>query len=122
MDTAGLSAEATGLRQRLTELSEAFAEGALTIGQLRAGTEKMQARLAEINELVSAAVKLDPLADLAGRADADVVWFGKLPDRSDGLSLDRRRAVLDAIVTVTVLRGGRGPGFDASKIQIDWKR
>jgi hypothetical protein len=128
IDTTELGTEATALRQRLTDLSGAFAEGAITITQLRSATEKMQARLAKINDLMAQAAQGDPLAGLAGRADADLIWFGSKPDRADGLSLDRRRAVLDAIVTVTVLPAGRGrrrsedsPYFDAERVRINWK-
>ncbi len=72
----------------------------------------VQARLA-------ASVQHDALAGLAGHEDA--------AERFDALPLERRRAVVDALVTLTVLprtHRGRLPGggyFDPTSVRVTWR-
>lgn len=131
IDTTALAVEATALRQRLTDLGEAAGDGAITIAQLRTATAKVQARLTQINDDMARAAQHDPLAGLAvGTDDFGDQWFGTKPDRPDGLDLDRRRAILRSILTVTVLPAAvkpdgkpvRGPRFDRRSVAFDWQR
>ena len=49
-----------------------------------------------------------------GTADPRATW--------DGLSLDRRRALIDVLMTVTIAPVGRAAvGFDPDSVRIDWK-
>ena len=49
-----------------------------------------------------------------GAADPGAVWAG--------LSLDRRRALIDVLMTVTIAPVGRAArGFDPASVRIDWK-
>lgn len=126
VDTAALNTEAVALGQRLTDLSAAFAEGAITLAQLRTGTDTLRTRLTEIDDTLSAAAKINPLIGLAGQPHIAEIWYGTTPDRSDGLDLGRRRAVLATLLTVTVLptSKGRQPDgsyFDPTGIHIQWK-
>lgn len=126
LDTTALHTEAAAIGQRLTDLSTAFAEGAITLAQLRTGTGTLRARLTEIDDTLAAAAKVNPLIGLAGQPNIAEIWYGATPDRSDGLDLGRRRAVLSKLLTVTVLptsRGRRPDGsyFDPTGIHIHWK-
>jgi site-specific DNA recombinase len=126
LDTTALHTEAAAISQRLTDLSGAFAEGAITLAQLRTGTDKLRARLTEIEDTLTAAATVNPLIGLAGQPNIADIWYGSTPDRSDGLDLGRRRAVLSTLLTVTVLptsRGRRPDGsyFDPTGIHIEWK-
>ena len=126
LDTTALHTEAAALGQRLTDLATAFAEGVITLAQLRTGTEKLRTRLNEIEDTLTAAARANPLIGLAGQANIAQIWYGTTPDRSDGLDLGRRRAVLATLLTVTVLptsKGRRPDGsyFDPTGIDIDWK-
>ena len=126
LDTTALHTEAAALGQRLTDLSTAFAEGTITLAQLRTGTSTLRARLTEIDDTLTAAAAVNPLAGLAGHPDIADIWYGNAPDRCDGLDLGRRRAVLAILLTVTVLptsKGRRPDGsyFDPTGIKIDWK-
>jgi hypothetical protein len=126
LDTTALHTEAAALGQRLTDLSAAFAEGAITLAQLRTRTGKLRERLTEIDDTLATAATVNPLVGLAGRPHIAEIWYGTTPDRSDGLDLGRRRAVLSTLLTVTVLptsRGRRPDGsyFDPTGIHIDWK-
>ena len=60
LDATALHAEAAALQQRLTELSAAFADGAITVAQLRTGTDKLRTRLAEIDNTLAAAAPPSP--------------------------------------------------------------
>jgi len=115
VDVDQLHAEAVELRRRLTELSGLYAEGAVTAGQLTEGTAKLRRRLDLAERAVAAAGQGDPMAELVGAADLDAVW--------SGLDLGRQRAVLEALMTVTVLpaerRGGR---FNPDLIRVEWKQ
>ncbi|MCA1836684.1 MAG: recombinase family protein [Actinobacteria bacterium] len=126
LDTTALHTEAAAISQRLTDLSTAFADGAITLAQLRTGTDKLRTRLTDINDTLTAAAAANPLIGLAGQPNIADLWYGTTPDRSNGLDLGRRRAVLNTLLTVTVLptsRGRRPDGsyFDPTGIHIDWK-
>jgi site-specific DNA recombinase len=126
LDANALHTETAAIGQRLDDLSTAFADGAITVSQLRAGTDKLRARLAEIEDTLASATAVNPLIGLAGQSDIAEIWYGTTPDRSDGLDLGRRRAVLTKLITITVLptsRGRRPDGtyFDPTGIHITWK-
>jgi site-specific DNA recombinase len=126
LDTTALHTEAAAISQRLTDLSATFADGVITLAQLRTGTGKLRARLTEIEDTLTAAAKVNPLIGLAGQSNIAQIWYGTAPDRSGGLDLGRRRAVLAALLTVTVLPTGKGRRpdgsyFDPTGIHIEWK-
>jgi site-specific DNA recombinase len=126
IDTTALHIEAAAIGQRLTDLSEAFADGAITLSQLRTGTDKLRARLTDIDDTLAAAATVNPLIGLAGHPHVADLWYGTPPDPSTGLDLGRRRAVLSKLLCVTVLptsRGRRPDGgyFDPTGIHIEWK-
>jgi hypothetical protein len=126
LDTTALHTEAVAIGQRLTDLSTAFADGAITLAQLRTGSDKLRARLSDIEDTLTTAATANPLIGLAGHPRVADIWYGTTPDRSDGLELGRRRALLARLLTVTVLptsRGRRPDGtyFDPTGIHIEWK-
>ncbi|MEO7196372.1 MAG: recombinase family protein [Pseudonocardiaceae bacterium] len=126
LDTTALHTEAAAIGQRLTDLSAAFADGAITVSQLRTGTDKLRARLTDIEDTLTDAATVNPLIGLAGHPHVADLWYGTTSDRTTGLDLGRRRAVLTKLLTVTVLptsRGRRPDGsyFDPTGIHIEWK-
>lgn len=109
------------LRLRLEELAMLHAEGDITTAQLRAGSERLRAQLEAVEEQLAATVSTSPLAGLVGIADPAAVW-AELP-------LSRRRAVVQALVVVTVLPAPRGrpkgwrvgePYFSPDHVTVDW--
>jgi site-specific DNA recombinase len=97
---AQLHAQANAIRARLDELGKAFVAGEIDRQQMKEGTghgkAKLEARLAALSGASA-------LSGLAGHADAAQRW--------EGLSTDRRRAVIDAVWSITLnpsKRGGRG--------------
>ncbi len=112
-DVAALSAEANAIRVRRDELGALFADGDITRAVLLAGTERAEARLAEIGRRLAEAASDSAVAPLIGTADVRKAW--------DALDLSRQRAVIQALVTVTLLSPGRGcRDFDPGSVRIDW--
>lgn len=114
---AALHAQASGIRARLDELGEAFAAGEIDRAQLRAGTERAKADLARVEEQTTTLSAGSVLVGLAGEVDA--------ADRWAALSIDRKRAVIDAVFSIVVHRGKRGGSggtrFDTSTISVTKK-
>jgi site-specific DNA recombinase len=79
IDTTALHTEAAAIGQRLTDFSEAFADGAITVSQLRTGTDKLRARLADIEDNLAAAATVNPLIGLAGHPHVADLWYGSHP-------------------------------------------
>ncbi len=119
LDTAPLHTEAGALRARLDEAARGWAAGVLTQAQIVAATTELRTRLKAVEQQIGQAGHGSALAGLVDAVDPQATW--------DGLPLDRRRAVLALLVTVTVLprtRRGRLPGggyFDPNAVRIDWR-
>jgi site-specific DNA recombinase len=119
VDTTPLHTEAAALRARLEEAASGWAAGALTQGQLMRATTELRARLEDVEQRIGQARQGSALDGLAGTTDVRGTW--------EAMSLDRRRAVLDLLVVVTVLpreHAGRLPGgayFDPNAVKIEWK-
>jgi hypothetical protein len=112
VDTAGLRAQAAAIRANLTEMAEDRAVGLISRSQLLEGTERGNARLAEIAAELAEAAGAGALAPFARGQAAKEIW--------DGLDLSRRREVIRALSTVTLLPAGRGAReFDARKVRIE---
>lgn len=121
VDVSRLRVEKQALTARLGELAEAFAEGEVDALQLKRGTVKLKERIAEIDGRLAAVVHMSALDGIAGRPDAAAVW--------QSLDLARRRAILAAVVEVTVLPAPRGrpkghvpgqPYFHPEAIRMEW--
>ncbi|BCO97645.1 recombinase family protein [Mycobacterium intracellulare] len=116
-DVAALRIEADAIRQRQEQLAEAFAEGAITRAQLAAGTKKLQQRGDAIDTRLAAAGGRSPLDVIAQAEDIPALW--------GTLNLGQKRAILDYLCTVTVLKVERSRGaggFNPEGVRFDWKR
>lgn len=112
-----LHGEAVELRRRLDGLADLYATGSIDARQLAQGSERLRGELLRIEATIGAIGQQSALGVFTGRDPGDV-W--------DALDLDRRRAVVDALMTVTVNVGRRGrlPGgvyFDAEAVDVDWR-
>ncbi len=98
-----LSAQADTLRRRLDSLAIEFADGELTASQLRAATERLQVKISDIEQAMTKRSASAALAPLAGSLDLRKTW--------EGLSVARRRAIIDALAVVTIhpVRNRRNP-------------
>lgn len=110
----GLRHDALGLRQRLDALATDYADGNLTARQVQVASARIDERLADVESQLAVFGKRSALAEIAGTADPGASWLA--------LPLDRKRAVIDAVCTVVILRGlmGRLP-YDPETVRFDWK-
>jgi site-specific DNA recombinase len=114
VDLPGLRSAATAARARLAEIAEMLGEGELTRAEAQIARTRTSARLERAEAEITAVTGLSPLAGLADAPDPAVVWAG--------CDIGRRRAVLAALMTVTVLPIIRpGPGFNPATVVIEWK-
>ncbi len=114
VDVAALREESSALRVRLTELADLFADGAITAAQLARGTDRARTRLEVIEQEMAAAGGVSVLGDLITAEDVQAAW--------DRLDLDRRRAVVEALMAITLLPPGRGNRvFRPETVQIEWR-
>ncbi|MEV4239664.1 recombinase family protein [Nocardia sp. NPDC049737] len=125
-DVAALRLEQAALRQRLDSLADLFAAGEIDARQLSTASATLKAKVSEIDSALASLGMRSPLAELEGQ-DIRSTWFGKQPDRSDGLSLGHRRAIVDMLLSVTVLpapKGRRVSGayFSPEYISLEWKQ
>jgi hypothetical protein len=82
--------------------------------QLTTITEACRSRLEAIETAQSASSKQFPLVGLVGAPDVGETW--------ESLSLTRKRAVIDALMTIQIRKTDRrGPGFDPDSVVIEWR-
>jgi DNA invertase Pin-like site-specific DNA recombinase len=125
-DIDKLRGEADQLRRRIDALADEYAADTITLAQLTRATERLRARVAEIETKMAATARVDILGPLVGADDARAVW--------DRLDVDRRRAVIGVLMTVVIYPAGRGtrlPDIDRDRdeffrrigptISIEWK-
>jgi site-specific DNA recombinase len=113
-DQAALHLDRAALTVRLDEAAYAFADGAITAGQLRAATSSLRAKVAEVETAMAASSRESVLGELVTAADVEATW-GTLP-------LARRRAVVDLLVEVTLLPSGRrGNRFEPALVSVIWR-
>lgn len=108
--------EATDLDRRMTDAARLFAAGSITVDQLEAITADLRPRLAKAQAACAPAPdRAALLGDLVGAADVRAVW--------DGLPVERKRAVIGALLEpIVVSRGRKGPGFKTDSIRIRWRK
>lgn len=112
-DTGKLREEAVILRTRLDSLAVDFADGALTASQLRAATERLRERLAAVEHELADAGRVDILGPLVSADDVRAAW--------DGMSVARRRTVIELLMVVRLLPPGRGTRtFRPETVEIEW--
>jgi DNA invertase Pin-like site-specific DNA recombinase len=121
-NAAELHAKMTSARQRLDHAAVMYAAGTIDAPQLTIITGKLNAEMELLGRQLADLARRDALAEFTGR-DPREVW--------DGLDLGRRRAVLQALMTITVNPAPKGrprgwqagqPYFDEDSIAVEWHR
>lgn len=120
VDTAALHAEDAGLRTRLDELARLYAQGMIDARQLGAGSEQIRSQREQITAKLAAASRGAVLAGVADAVNPAKIW--------EGLDLSRRRAIVEVLLDVAILRTKRGgprrkgeTSFDPESVSITWK-
>jgi len=110
-----LAERADGLRRRRDAAAESYAAGKMPLATLERVTDTIVAELEEIEARQVALVSDGALAAVLSGGDVRAAW--------EAASMDQRRAVVDALCTVTLLstvkRGARQ--FDPETVRIEWK-
>ena len=112
-DVAALRVEQVALGARKDKAAVMFSDGVIDAVQLETITRRADERAKQIAEVLAKAGWRSPLEPLAG-GDIEAVW--------GELSLAQRRAILDAVCDVHVLKTRPTTrGFDPDGVRIDWK-
>jgi site-specific DNA recombinase len=114
-DSAELQAEAVTLRARLTESADSAADGNITVAQLERITARVTARLSVVESGLASSMGKSVLSGLVG-PDAATLWAVA--------PIDRKRAVVDLLATVTIMKVPRGMGrvFNPDTVRIEPKQ
>jgi DNA invertase Pin-like site-specific DNA recombinase len=98
-DLGDLRERARTLRARLDGMAVEFADGDLTPSQLKTATKRINEQLAQIDQTITDSQSTHVFDGLIGVDDVAVAF--------NALSLDRRRAVIDTLLTITISPSGR---------------
>jgi hypothetical protein len=120
-----LAATANALRGKLEALAEDYAADFITRQQMLDGTALTRKRLEQVEAQMEVRAQQSVLAGLP-------LGTTKVVEEWRGYHLDKQRAILDALMTVTILPAPRGrpagfqPGvtksyFNPAAVRIDWK-
>lgn len=110
-DTAELRSEAMAKRMRLAQLADLLADGTLTPEAVRTTSARLKGELAAIEEQMADAGRVDVLGPLVAAEDVRAAWRR--------LDVERKRAVVDALMTVTLHSPGRGArAFDPATVEV----
>lgn len=114
-DAEAMRNEAVALRARMVEAGDMFADGELTRVQLERITSRVQRQLDNVEGRMATSGPGSLLVGLVSARDARMVW--------ERLPSERRRSVVDALMTVTLLPSGkRGKVFDPELVRVEWRR
>ncbi len=111
-DVDALRNQAQVLRERLAEIAREFADDpSMPVTMVRTMTERVQTKLTDVENQIADAGRVSVLGGLIGAEDVRAVW--------DGLDLDRHRAVIDALMSITLNSPGKGKRvFDPATVLI----
>lgn len=106
-DPAEIRAELAELQQREDAMAEAFADGSVTIGQLKAANKRAQERRAELEARLPAPGS-PTLAELTAAPDVAAAW--------EALDVETRRLVIDTLMEVRLTAPGT-----KENAYLDWR-
>jgi site-specific DNA recombinase len=115
---AQLRSEAAALRVRYEQLDDMFSDGEITRAGRTKQRERINAKLAEIDNQLGGNIATTPLAGVADAETPSDVFIAQ--------PVARQRAIVNVLMTVTILPGRprhriSEPGVDLDRIQIYWR-
>jgi site-specific DNA recombinase len=112
-DAGELRTEAAALRSRLDSLAGLLADGVLTEAAVRREATRLRVKLDAVQQEQASAGRVNALAPLITADDAGAVW--------ESLDVSQRRAVVEMLMTVTLLPPGRGVRtFRPQTVVVTW--
>jgi len=115
-DVSALAAESQELRQRIDGLASLYADGTLTGAAVRSEKTKLQTKLDALQSRIASAEGGAVINALATSTDVGKYWH-------ETMSLQNKRRILDALLTVTIQptkRGGNN-AFRPEDVSIAWR-
>ena len=108
--------QADEITERLDELAKAYAAGAIAMREWMAAREPLQRRLEDARRKINRDASSSVLAPYAGRG-------GVLRDQWPALNIERRHAVIAAVLAHVVVRPGRRGfnRFDPQRFELIWR-
>lgn len=114
-DLGPLRAELAAVRDRLRKAPGLWEEGVLSDDELRDVKARLPVRIADLERRLGDSGRADLLRPLVNAEDIEHLWFVVYDD-------DRRRAVVEVLMTVRLHPPGRGKRlFDPATVDLDWK-
>lgn len=118
-DLAVLMAQRAALEGRDSAIASMVADGAMRPEAAREALAGLSVELQSVNGAIASAVNFDPLADIATADDVRAVW--------ERLTLERRRAVVEALCVPLVRSIGKGRtattlGEAEATVAIVWRK
>ena len=114
-DLNELREKARALRVRLDGMAVEFADGVLSAAQIKTATKRINEQLALIEKTISDAQATHVFDGVIGADD--------VPAAFGALSLDRKRAVIDALLVIEVKPSGRcGRTFRREDVEITFRK
>ena len=117
VDVPALQDRAVTLRGRLDELGALYGAGTIDARQLASGTASLRAQLDQVDAELAAAVAGSPLAGFLDAGGVAEAWAAA--------PIDRRKAVIRALMTVSVPKAPRrqpgGTYFNPDCVKIERK-
>lgn len=101
------------LQDRLTDAAEAFAAGTITLAQLTTINAAVRPKLEEAQQLAASPDRTKVLGALVAAEDPATVWAD--------MTQEQRRAVIDLLVEVRIMRTTSGPHYKPEAVKIRWK-
>lgn len=114
--STSLLTEGDTLRARLDELAVLFADGDLTAAQVSIATERIRARLNEVErDLAQGSGRPEPLMSALGAGNVREAW--------QAADMAARRLIVSKLVSVRIpkMPSGGWKVFDPESVQIEWK-
>jgi len=113
-DAEAIRRDAVTLRARLADAADSFADGRISAGQMERITARVQRQLDDVESRMVVAARANAFAGIIGARDPAAVWRG--------MTVEARRGVVTALMTVTLTpTGRRGNVFDPDAIEVTWK-
>lgn len=112
-DTGALLAERRRLQDALDDLATAVVRGSFTVSQAETMNRGYLDAMADVDARLTAADRSGVL-QLVGSIVDPVAWWA-------AADLEGKRAVIDALVSVTVMPTVRGRGFNPEDVELTWR-
>lgn len=96
---------------RMDQLAVDYAEGLLTGRDVKVARDKFDAQLSSVRSRMADVNSVAVLGDVIGEG-AEARWAG--------LGLDRRRAIIQRLMTPVLLPAGRGRAFKPEQLSVRW--